>query len=200
MIEINLLPEELRNRVVKAASPEAQVRGSGVLEPKHFILLAPLIFTILIIVQLIIGVFGIIKSTQLRMLGEKWRQVEPQRKALEEFDNEYMLTSGDAQAIKELEAARIIWSEKLNKLSLDLPSGVWFNELLANSKELILKGGVVSLNKEELGLIKQLIDNLKNDQQFFKDFNSLELDSAVKKTVGSYDITEFTLKGTLRVK
>lgn len=197
MIEINLLPEELRNR---AAKPNAPVMGAGVLEPKHLVLLAPLILAILISSQLIIGVSAIIKSSQLRALEAKWLQAEPQRKALEEFNNEHTLVLGGAQALKEFEAARIIWSEKLNRLSLDLPSGVWFNELLANSRELVLKGGVISLSKEELGLVKQLIDNLKNDPQFVKDFNALELDSAEKKVIGSYEITEFTLKGALKAK
>jgi len=199
MIEINLVPEELRNKVAKVNKPEIVASTAG-LEPKHFILLIPLIFAFLICAQLIIGIVCIARSGSIHMLNEEWKSLEPERKAMEEFNNKYTLVSEDAQAIQQLVRDRVVWSEKLNKLSLNLPSGVWFNELSVNSKELILKGGVVSLNKEELNLIKQLIDNLKSDPVFFKDFSTLELGSAEKKTVGSYDITEFTLNATLKAK
>jgi len=198
MIEINLLPEELRNEVVKANKPE-NVSGPG-LEPKHFILIIPLIFAFLLCFQLIAGLTGIIRFSRLNALNGKWKSLSSDRKALEKFNDKYSLASGDAQVIQQLMRDRIVWSEKLNKLSLYLPSGVWFEELSGNSKELVLKGAVVSLNKEELNLISQFIAKLKGDPVFFKDFDTLELGSAQKNTLGSYDITEFTLNSTLKAK
>jgi len=199
MIEINLLPEELRNRVVKAAKPEVVVNTNG-LEPKHFILLIPLIFGILIGVQLIIGVLGITRGVQVQALNAKWKSLEPERKALLESGNKYSLVSEDAQALQQLLRDRIIWSEKLNRLSLDLPPGVWFELLSVNLKDFSLQAAVISLNKDDMNFIKQLIDNLKNDPVFIKDFNGIELGQAVKKTLGSYEITEFTLGATLKKK
>lgn len=198
MIEINLLPEELRNKIVKANKPES-VPGAG-LEPKHFLLIIPLIFAFLLSAQLIAGLTGIVRFSRLNALNGKWKSLSSDRKALEEFSDKYSLVSGDEQVIQQLLRDRIIWSEKLNKLSLYLPSGVWFEELSANQKELVLKGAVISLNKEELNLINQFIARLKNDPVFFKDFNTLELGSAQKNTLGSYDITEFNLNSTLKAK
>lgn len=200
MIEINLLPEELKDRIAKAAKPQAPVISAEGWESKHFILLIPLVFGLLISAQLIIAVCGIIKSGQLRSLKARLNQLEPQRKAVAEFNNEYILASGDKQAREELERSRIIWSEKLNKLSLNLPAGVWFSQLSANKKELILKGKVISLSKDELGLIKQLIDNLKDDPLFYRDFNSIEMVSAEKKNIGSYEVTEFSIKAALKTR
>lgn len=197
MIEINLLPEELRNKVVRVKKPGATTALAD-LEPKLFILLIPLVFGILISLQLIIGVLGLAKSFQANALNGKWRSLQPERKALEEFNDEYNLVSQDTQIIQQLMRDRVIWAEKLNALSLNLPSGIWFEELSLNTKELALRGAVISLNKEELSLIKQLIDNLKNDPFFFKDFSSLELGSAKKKVFGSYEITEFTLNAALK--
>ena len=198
MIEINLLPEELRNKIVKANKPES-VPGAG-LEPKHFLLIIPLIFAFLLSAQLIAGLTGIVRFSRLNALNGKWKSLSSDRKALEEFSDKYSLVSGDEQIIQQLLRDRIIWSEKLNKLSLYLPSGVWFEELITNQKELVLKGAVISLNKEELNLINQFIARLKNDPVFFKDFNTLELGSAQKNTLGSYDITEFNLNSTLKAK
>ena len=200
MIEINLLPEELRNRAAKVNKPETVVASSKGLGPQYFILLIPLIFAFLICAQLIVAMMSIARSASINILNKQFKRLEPERKTLDEFNNKYTLISDDAQAMQQLMRDRIAWSEKLNKLSLQLPSGVWFSELSVNSKELILKGAVISLNKEELNLIKLLIDNLKNDPVFFKDFSTLELASAERKTIGSYDITEFILNATLKAK
>lgn len=200
MIEINLLPEELRSRAFKANSLKLAAAGPSSLEPKHLILLIPLIFGILICAQLTIGVLGISRLAQLRALNEKWRSLGPERTALQESGSKYNLILEDAQILEQLLRERIIWSEKLNRLSLDLPPGVWFEALLVNSNELALQAAVISLDKEDMSLIKQLIDTLKNDPAFIKDFNGLELGQAVKKTIGSYEITEFTLSATLKPK
>jgi Tfp pilus assembly protein PilN len=198
MIEINLLPEELRNKVAKVNKPE-NLPGAA-LEAKHFILIIPLIFALLICVQLIAGVISVVRFGRLSALNGKWNSLASDRKVLDEFNDKYSLASGDEQAIQQLMRDRVSWSEKLNKLSLYLPSGVWFEELSVNSKELVLKAAAVSLNKEELTLINQFIAKLKSDPVFFKDFNTFDLSSAQKNTLGSYDITEFTLNANLKAK
>lgn len=185
--------------MIKAKKPASALPGAG-LEPKHYLLLIPLVFGVLICAQLIVGILGIYKAAQVRILNGKWQSLAAQKKTLEEFNSQYAVQSEDAQALQQLLRERIIWSEKLNRLSQDLPIGVWFRELSATPKELILRGAVVSLNKDELGLIKQLLDNLKNDPAFFRDFSSLELGSAEKTTLGSYEVTEFTLNANLRTR
>ena len=199
MIEINLLPEELRNKVVKVKKPEVVVNSNS-LELKHFILLIPLIFGILICIQLSVGILGITRAAQLQALNAKWKSLEPERKAMQESGSRYSSVSEDAQGLRQLLRDRVIWSEKLNRLSADLPPGVWFEIISVNPIELSLQAAVISLSKDDMSLIKQLIDNLKNDPVFIKDFNTLELGQAVKKTIGSYEITEFTLGATLKTK
>ena len=198
MIEINLLPEELKNRAVKPPKQNAAAFSTAGFEFKHLLLIVPAIFALLIFMQLIFLLLSLFFSGNLVALNARWKRLEPQRTVVEEFNNKYTLASEDALALKELTRQRIIWSEKLNRLSLDLPVGVWFTGLTANSKQLILKGSVVSLNKEDLSLINRLIDSLRNDTSFFKDFSTIELISAEKKQVGGYDITEFSLSGLLK--
>lgn len=199
MIEINLLPEELRNKVAKAKKPETVVKNpvEG-LEPKHAVLLVPVIAIILICAQLFIGIAVLVKGGQLRSLNAKLQSLATQKKGLDEFNAEYNLVSQDSQAIQKLMRERVVWSEKLNKLSLNLPSGIWFSGISVNSKGMVLQGAVVSLNKDDLNLINKLIDSLKIDPVFFKDFSSLDMGSAEKKTVGIYDITDFNLNAPLK--
>ncbi len=193
MIEINLLPEELK------AKPKSAKPGIGI-EAKYFLYAIPLALCILICAHVYLGIINITQNSKLKILNEKWLSLEPQRKELEAFNKEYAVLSEDAQAIQKLTEQKLNWSEKLNKLSLNLPPGIWFNELFVSDKDLLLQGSVISLQKEEMSLLKKLIDNLKNDASFFKDFNNLELSSVQTKTIGGYDIADFVLVGTLKPK
>jgi Tfp pilus assembly protein PilN len=198
MIEINLLPEELKLKT----KTKKTTAGLEIISAKkaYFLYVVLLVFAIFISVHFILGVTALVKNTQLYMLNKEWKKVEPERKALESLTQEYATVSGDARAIQQLTQQRVTWADKLNKLSLGLPSGIWFNELSVTAKDLTLYGSIISLQKEEMGLVKQLIDSLKKDANFFKDFSSLELTSAQKRTIGGYDITDFVLNGSLRPK
>jgi hypothetical protein len=56
------------------------------------------------------------------------------------------------------------------------------------------------LEKEEVGLINKLLDNLKVLPEFSKDFSSLELSNVQKRNVGGYDIADFVLVGALKTR
>jgi ligand-binding sensor protein len=95
---------------------------------------------------------------------------------------------------------RITWADKLNKLSLYLPSGVWITDISVTSKDFILKGSVISLVKDELTLINTFLDRLKADKEFFINFENIELSSIERRGVGSYEVADFTLNGKLKTK
>lgn len=189
MIEINLLPEELKLKTRKAISD---------IKLRRILYLLPLFFGILIMIHIYLAGALIIKNIQLNSLNNKWQMLKPQRKLVEDFNKECEGLSQDAKIIQQLISQRINWSEKLNKLSLNLPSGIWFNEISLSRKDFVLKASVVSLQKEEISQIYKLTDNLKNDRDFFKDFNDLELSSVKRKVVGGYDVVDFILTGKLK--
>jgi Tfp pilus assembly protein PilN len=193
MIEINLLPEDLKLALSRR-------KTSLGIEVRYFLYLIPLTAGLLICLHVYLTALIIAKNSQLAVLNRKWQELEPQRKNFDDFSKENTVFSQDAKALQQLMEQRINWSEKLNKLSLNLPSGVWFNEIAISQKGFILQGSVVSLQKEEMMLIKQLIDNLKNDPGFHRDFSSLVFSSTQKKTIGGYDIVDFVLEGALKPK
>jgi Tfp pilus assembly protein PilN len=102
--------------------------------------------------------------------------------------------------MQEFVKGRINSSMVLNRLSLDLPGGVWFNELTLNNKELIIQGSVFSFKKEEVGQINKFIDNLKQDSGFFMNFDKIELGAMQARTIAGYEVVDFTISGTLKVK
>jgi Tfp pilus assembly protein PilN len=184
MIEINFLPHELKSKSKEQRDKAQYFR---------YVILAGV--GLLIFVHLCLAIIGVFKYYRFRVLDNKWKKLLPQRKVAEDFKKEYEVLSADAQQIQQFISKRTIFSEKLNKLSLYLPGGVWFNELVYSPKEFILKGSVISLSKEELSLVNKFMDNLKKDAGFFSSFDSLELNSVQRRVIGGYEIIDFILTG-----
>ena len=192
MIEINLLSEESKVKTKRI--------GKVSIESKYFLYLIPLVFAVLIFVHICLAAVGIAKSLQFSQLNSKWKKIQPQRELLNNLNKEYDVVTSGAKVIQEMNSRRLNWSEKLNRLSQDLPSGIWFNEILASRKDFALKASVVSLQKEEMSLINKFIDSLKNDARFLRYFDKLELGSVQKKSIGGYDVVDFILTAKLKAK
>ncbi len=189
MIEINLLPEELKNQAKKAEKDKAL---------KQALYFVPALLGLLFTIHLCLAAIFLFRGCQINALTGSWKSLEPQRKMLSQARQEYDVLSQDSRIVQQLETKRISWAQKLNRLSADLPSGVWFNEAALSYKECVLKGSVISLKKEEMSLVNKLIENLKKDAAFFKDFAGLELGSVQMRTIGGYDVVDFVLKLSLK--
>ncbi len=191
MIKINLLSKE-----TKAGAGQGEAVFS--LAAKYLRWIIPLALSLLVITHICLAVLAGIRVGQLHKLNKKWEGLASQRKALEDFNKEHTGVFEDAKFLRQALAQRINWAEKLNSLSLYLPSGVWFREITVSSKALVINGSVVSLQKEEITLIKKFTDNLKNDSRFFRDFVSLELGTVQTRSIAGYDVYDFVLTGALR--
>ncbi|MDD5476640.1 MAG: PilN domain-containing protein [Candidatus Omnitrophica bacterium] len=201
MIEINLLPQELRVKTKEKAPQQVILTTiTGFNRDKLFIYAIPVLLGLFVLAHFYFAVISIAKGGQLASLKRKWTALEPQKKIVDEFNQQYSLTSQDASLTQLLTSQRILWAQKLNKLSLNLPAGVWFNDISLVKQNLTIQGSVISLKMEELNLINKLLDSLKADNGFFKDFAGLELSSVQKRSIGSYDVADFVLTGTLKSK
>ena len=201
MIEINLLPEELKVKT-KGSNPDQAIVKSplALIQDQVFIYAIAAMLVLFILAHFYFAVLLISKNAQLVSLNRKWQNLAAQKKTLDEFNQEFSGVSQDASLFAQLNRQRILWAQKLNVLSLNLPAGVWFNDIVLNSNNLTIRGSVISLEKEEVGLINKLLDNLKTTLEFSKDFSSFELSNVQKRSIGGYDIADFVLIGALKVK
>jgi Tfp pilus assembly protein PilN len=188
MIEINLLPPEIRAK---------QAKASG-FDPRFLVYLIPVVVGILLVIHLALGLYALVRGYQAGVLSRQWQKLEPQRKELDAFKQQYETLTQDTKIADALAGLNINWSEKLNKLSLALPSGIWFESLTASRKEFVLKGTVVSLQKQEMSLLNKFLDGLKKDPSFIRDFKGFDVTSFQVKTIGGYDTLAFTIAGSLR--
>ncbi|MBN1913550.1 MAG: hypothetical protein JW788_04030 [Candidatus Omnitrophica bacterium] len=188
MITINLLPEELR-----------VTRKINYKDPQYILLLVIIIFSLLLANHIFLFVSDIVKTVSLNSLNSKWQKLQPNMKEVEEFRAKHdLLASSDTVLMQQLLAVKLNWPQKLNRLSLDLPSGVWFNDVSFSAKTLFISCSAVSLQKEEMGMINKFIDNLKNDKSFFNDFVSLELGSVQRRMIAAYEVVDFSLSAALK--
>jgi len=187
MIEINLLAEELRAK-----------KSTSTVDLKSLLLIVPVVIGIFTLAHIYLFSSSLVKGIQLKTLNAKWKSLEPERRSVEEMKKESNVLLEDAKTIQDFSTKRINWAQKLNKLSLDLPGGVWLEEISVSVTDLKLKGSVVSLQKEEVNLINKFLNNLKKDLDFSKDFTSIELGNMQRKVVGSFDVVDFTLSGKLK--
>jgi Tfp pilus assembly protein PilN len=188
MIEINLLPEELR---------VAAKKHDG-FNPKYLLLLIPFVFALLLLCHVVLTMIGAIALSRNALLNKKWQGLSPSMHSVENFRREQEAQSSVTKVTEQLLSQRIDWAEKLNKLSLLLPNGMWFDGFTASPKELSLMGSVVSLSREHMGLINTFMTQLKQDKGFFRDFTSIELGSVQQQEMGSYEVVKFSLSGKLK--
>lgn len=190
MIEINLLPQESKDKIKKRSLELPQL--------KIYLYLVPLLVGILVCLHIYLAVFALLRNFQYQALSAKWERLKPERAKIEVLKKNYTVASSGAEMIQRLAGKNISWSEKLNKLSLCLPKGVWFDKIVVGPGEFELNGSAISLQKEELTLINKFMDNLKKDTAFYKDFSSLELGPVQRRTIATYDVLDFTLNGKLK--
>jgi Tfp pilus assembly protein PilN len=187
MIEIDLLPQEVRSKNTKITFRQ-----------EYFLYLFVFLLGCLILAHLCLGVLNITSQVKLSGLENKWEQLTPQKKMVESFESGAELSSATSSAVQKLFDQRVCWSRKLNELSFNLPDGVWFNEILFNQTTLIIRGSIISLRKEEMVLINTFLNRLKQNRDFSSDFSSLELSLLERKNIGGYEVINFTLTGTLK--
>ena len=189
MIQINLLPDELKLKAKKETQE---------LATKKLFLLFPAVAAVFVCVHLVLGAAYLVRGSQLTILNAQWSRLEPQRKQVEGARKELEGKQLDSQAARQVLAQRLEWAPKLQALSTHLPRGVWFNEFLFLRGDLTLQCSVVSLAKEEMSLLSAFIEDLKKDLQFSESFERIELGSIQIKTIGIYEVTDFTLSARAR--
>ncbi len=186
MIEINLLPDDLKKQ--------------RVIIPKELFALIGIIFISLLIVWMV----SVNKSRAA--LAVKADNIENRWQEILVLKNEYGGYKKQLKSLEEREvvvnylmADRIYYSQKLNELSDLLIDGIWLNTLDLNSEMLIIEGKVYSKEGKEEAIVGNFMNNIKNHKSFFKDFNEVEL-KIIKRRIQDVEHISFILFCRLKQK
>jgi Tfp pilus assembly protein PilN len=196
MIEINLLPEERRVKI-KAATAKT-VTAPAPEDLKKLFYAVPAVIGILVFIHIYLVIAQILASVSVGAMEKKRQALTPQMTGLSGFKSKFEIDSQDQQMMHDLAAKSIFWSRKLNRLSADLPAGIWISEISASPRVLSIRCSAVSLETDEIELINKFLSALKDDPDFYGDFSNYDLGSVQKRMLGSFEISDFPV--TMEVK
>jgi Tfp pilus assembly protein PilN len=155
-----------------------------------------LFFYFLII--LVIAALAIFKSYQTQQVINRHQaeldRIEDEISRLESSAD--YLSPEDIFALAELATKRITWTEKLDVLGRILPRDVTITEINYDYKinTMMIKGvSRVKAGTKDLDLVVGIIDVIKNNENFAKDFADIKFSSSTRIRYQGQDIIEFEI-------
>ncbi len=227
MLEINLLPEELKKR--KRAAPKIDVKNINLekLPLFNIFLIAAGIF---VAVQIAVFGMGMLGDTVLRSLEKKYKEILPAKTEADKLSAQASVMSNKVKAIDELMVKRFSWAKKLGSMNDAITPGVWLTQLEYDEKlverpragasnaqkareaqgkpamekvlerYLIISGAASSMGEEGTALIGRFIKSLKENPSFYSDFGDIELGNIKREQVSGQEVMNFKITCLFKTK
>jgi hypothetical protein len=192
MIDINLIPPALRKNGKENASLAINIR--------HDILIGVGAGLVLLIVtvHLILGVIWLIGIGQLTSHQMAWQKLAGDKAALDAISDDSKDIKTRMGMITDMTTKRsVLWAPKFNAISDALPRGLWIRTMTLDKSGLSMEGSVVSKTRNEISNVGLFIATLKQDNDFIKDFSSLEVNSIERSKESSVEVADFTILAKL---
>ena len=218
MIEINLLPEELKAK----ESRFKKIDMSGIsLQNIPVVNIAMGVAAALVAIHVILFVIGIYGRTTYGTLSKKYNEILPQKKEADTLKAQVEVINKKVRAIDELMVKRFGWANELNALSDSMTPGVWLTNLLYEEKEvdrasqagagnkkreaitprvekitlryLMISGYASSMGEEGASLIGKFIKSLKDNPVLSSHFSEIELGSIKSDKVQDQEVMSFRI-------
>jgi len=188
MIEINLLPEELRK---KKSEPYFNLN----IEAERLKLWIPAgIAGILTLIIIVFFIGSYIRGIQIRGLLSRENGFSSRLSSVEAVNKDITVLKAKMAVLDQLTKRKFLWTEKLNQLSELVLPGIWFTRVYTdNENRLIIEGSVVSKSEEAMASVGKFMKNLKDDQRFFKDFKNIKLESVQRNNKEERDVVDFKI-------
>lgn len=224
MIEINLLPEDLKKR--KRAEPKIAIANIRI-EKIPFVKIAIFSAGALLAIQIVLFGLSILGGAIFNSLEKGYKQILPQKQEAQRLQARISDMGEKVTAIDELMVKRFSWAEKLNTLSDSVTPGIWLTQLDYDEKVierpktpaggpskgpikagiekvlaryLIISGASQSMEEEGTALIGRFIKSLKENPSFYSDFSDIELGSIKREQMGGQEIMTFKITCLFKVK
>lgn len=182
MIEINLLPEELRKRFKPLCFnlPVKNIRNIAILTIAVF-LLVHIFFPMLILIN----------SLRLKLLKKAFVKIEPQKEQIDEISGQLQKLKSLDELFQRIGRQRLSLAVRLNIVSDYLPQGVWLDELSLSKEIWKIKGSCIFGSESEMSQIGKFLDALKSAAASGRDFANLELVSVQRRKLGPTELVDF---------
>ncbi len=183
MIEINLLPEELR-----------QKQGFPIQLPKEFLRNSfVLILAVCALFFLGLQLLIVFNFSRLKLSESKWRVLQAQKKSVDEVKNGVSKYRALQNGILLVSAENSEITRKLYIISDFTPQGIWLEELFIGKSALRIKGSCILPSTGEAAQINKFFGLLKDNVQINKGLNKLEIGTIIKRKAGAIEVADFTI-------
>ena len=202
MIEINLLPQEYKEKKVSLK----EILGE---KKDLFVKIIPGVVGILVFFLVSIFLYPSCQSRRLGNLKNQWDMIESDYSKAKELKKKQSLFKRKVDCLNYIMDTRLLWAPTLNSISDALPSEIQITEIVTSREEIeetnveVLNiSGLVPVSPGEKA-IEEFIYNLKNDVDFISKFSQI-LPPSAKTVKGGIKVfsfkcyikEQFTIKGS----
>lgn len=219
MIEINLLPEELKKSQPKLRKADLSKLN---LQNIPVIKIAIASIAVLISVHFLLFAIGMYAKFSIASLSKNDEKISPKKKEAETLKRQREMINKKVSAIDELMVKRFSWARKLNDLSDSVTPGIWLRnisyeekiiqpaggkekkELLKSSapkpmlKYLMMSGYASSMGEQGAALVGKFMKSLKENRDFYADFSDIQLGSIRSDKIEDQEVMSFTITCLLK--
>jgi len=214
MIEINLLPKEMRKQKKQKKQPKEEAsesRISAIALPDIRIPVLPIcagVLALLVLAQTGLSFLGARNTALTRKLQSEWKGLEPQKKVLDKIRGEMTELRRRLKLMREVSNPDLEWVRLLSGLNQSVIPDVWlkgFKPIVlptsvagataANNMpdSLKLEGYAVGKSEIATSAVARLINSLKSNRDFSGYFEEIELQDIRSARVSAEDVMEFRL-------
>jgi len=194
MIDINLIPPALRKK------GQGDSNSLTINLPKELLLGVGVgLVLIIVTVHLILGVVWMTGYSRLSVVKAQWQQVLPDKNILDSIHKESADLKKKFKMISDMTTRKsVLWAPKFNAISDALPRGLWLRKMILDKVDLTMEGSVVSKSQNEINNVGLFISTLKQNNDFMKDFYSLEVNSIQRGKNNAVEVTDFTVMARVK--
>ena len=192
MIEINLLPPDLRVRK----------REPMKLPSLPILPVAAGVVCLLIAIQVLLWLFIQVKGVSRDSLKRKAASIAASNKDAMSIDSSLREISSKVETVDKLLNSRFNVAKKLNEISDSMISSVWLRSIDVKKSEtpnepgvlnetLVIEGSSVTSGDTGEVAIGKFVNSLKENESFSSDFDNVELAKVERKKVQNTEIMDF---------
>ena len=193
MIDINLIPASLR----KNGKSEAITLAINY-PPETLIGVGVGLGLFIMTIHLILGAFWLVGMFRLSNVQANWQKLADDKTVLDTIDAESKDLKKKFNMIADMTTKKSVqWTPKLNTISDVLTRGLWLRKMSLDKMGLSMEGSVVSKSQNEINNVGLFLSALRQNNEFMKDFSSLEVNSIQRGKNNSIEVTDFTVMAKL---
>jgi len=194
MININLIPTALRK------DGKRNVNSLTINIPKEMLLdVGAGLILLMGTVHLLLGVVWLGGMGHLSSDRANWQKVLPDKILLGSINKESGTLKEKINMIADMTTRKsVLWSHKFNAISDALPRGLWIRKMTLDKIGLVVEGSGVSKTQNEINEVGLFLSTLKQNNNFMKDFSSLEVNSIQRDKTNAIEVTDFTVMAKVK--